>query len=66
METGGEIQEAASEYATERVFTEAEPLPPPAATYTVSARGKPRDAPVLAYLRKNYANLQFCEVDSLF
>jgi len=66
METGSETQETASEYATEREFTEAKPLPPPVATYTVSARGKPRDAPVLAYLRKNYANLPLGEIDSLF
>ena len=66
METGSETQETASEYETERNFTEAKPLPPPVATYTVSARGKPRDAPVLAYLRKNYANVPLGEIDSLF
>ncbi len=50
----------------DRIFTQAQPLPPPAATYTVSARGKPPGVPVFAYLRKNYGNIPLREIDSLF
>ncbi len=64
MDTGREPQ--VSPCAEERVFTKAEPLPPPAATYTISARSKPRDRPVFAYLRKNYGNVPLREIDSLF
>ena len=49
-----------------RVFTKAEPLAPPEATYTVSARNKPPDAPVFAYLRNQYGNMPLREIDSLF
>lgn len=49
-----------------RVFTKAEPLPPPDATYTVSARNKPAKMPVFAYLRNNYGNVPLREIDSLF
>jgi hypothetical protein len=48
------------------LFTKAEPLPPPVATYTVSARSKPTQVPVFAYLRKNYGNMPLREIDSLF
>jgi hypothetical protein len=51
---------------SDRIFTQAQPLPPPAATYTVSARGKPPGVPVFAYLRKNYGNVPLREIDSLF
>jgi hypothetical protein len=49
-----------------RIFTKAEPLPPPAATYTVSARNKKPNMPVFAFLRKNYGNVPLHEIDSLF
>lgn len=50
----------------ERVFTKAEPLPPPEATYTISARSKSPDTPVFAFLRNNYGNVPLREIDSLF
>ena len=49
-----------------RIFSRAEPLPKPAATYTVSARGKRPQIPVFAYLRNNYGNVPLREIDSLF
>jgi hypothetical protein len=55
-----------AEIGTDRIFTKAEPVLPPVATFTVSARSKPPDYPVFAYLRENYGNLRINEVDSLF
>ncbi len=54
------------EIGADRIFTKAEPIAAPAATFTVSARSKPRDMPVFAYLRTNYGNLALNEIDSLF
>jgi hypothetical protein len=64
MDTGHESQ--AATIAKERVFTKAKPLPPPAATYTVSARNKAPDAPVFAFLRNQYGNVPLREIESLF
>ena len=50
----------------ERIFTKAEPLSPPAVTYTVSARNKLPDIPVFAFLRNSYGNVPLAEIDSLF
>jgi len=50
----------------ERIFTKAEPLAQPEATFTVSARSKSVNKPVFAYLRSNYGNLPLREIDSLF
>lgn len=36
-----------------------EPLPPPAATYTISARSKTPDSPVFAFLRNHYGNDEY-------
>jgi len=51
---------------SDRIFTQAESLPPPSATYTVSARSKSPQVPVFAYLRNNYGNVPLLEIDSLF
>lgn len=64
--TGNEVRPKLVEIETDRIFTKAEPVPPPVATYTVSARNKPPDVPVFAYLRNNYGNLALNEIDSLF
>ena len=64
MDTGREQQ--VSPCAEERVFTKAEPLPPPKATYTISARSKSPDTPVFAFLRDHYGNVPLREIDSLF
>lgn len=66
MSADPEAQALASEGVKERIFTKAEPLPAPAATYTISARSKAPDAPVFAYLRNHYGNVPLREIDSLF
>jgi hypothetical protein len=50
----------------DRIFTKAEALEQPEATYTVSARNKVPDAPVFAFIRNQYGNLPMREIDSLF
>jgi hypothetical protein len=50
----------------DRIFTKAEALQPPEATYTVSARNKAPDVPVFAFIRHQYGNLPLREIDSLF
>ena len=50
----------------DQIFTVAEPLPPPPATFTVSARSKNASVPVFAFLRNQYGNTPLREIDSLF
>ncbi len=64
--TGRDSRSKVAAIPADSLFTKAEPLPPPEATYTVSARNKPANVPVFAYLRKNYGNVPLREIDSLF
>ena len=66
MDTGSKTQEQASAGAGERVFTKTEPLPPPVATYTISARLKAPDTPVFKFIRNQYGYVPLREIDSLF
>jgi len=66
MSADTDTEKQTFECARDRVFTKAEPLPPAAATYTISARGKPPDTPVFSFLRNNYGNVPLREIDSLF
>lgn len=66
MNTGHKTQPQASAGTGKRAFTKSEPLRPPAATYTISARSKHSDAPVFGYLKKQYGNVRLGEIDSLF
>jgi len=63
---GNETLPKTVEFGVDRLFTKAEPVAAPAATFTVSARSKPHDLPVFAYLKNNYGNLALNEIDSLF
>jgi len=63
---GIESRPDVADVPADRIFTKAEPIAPPVATFTVSARGKPPNQPVFAYLRENYGNLRINEIDSLF
>jgi hypothetical protein len=50
----------------ESLFASSKPLPPPAVTYTISARCKSPDMPVLRFLKNKYGYLPLREIDSLF
>ena len=49
-----------------RIFTPTEKLSDPLVTYTVSARNKSPEMPIMAYLRNNYGNIPLREIDSVF
>ena len=66
MNTGIEKLQKTLARATLKVLSEAEPPAPPVATFTISARGKNPDAPVLAFLRQEYGTVPLREIDSLF
>lgn len=66
MGTDQEIQPGNADEAPERAFTKAESLPPPDATYTISARGKAAEVPVFKFIRNQYGNVPLREIDSLF
>lgn len=52
--------------AADSVYRKDEPLPQIDATYTISARAKPPEAPVFGYLRTHYGHIPLREIDSLF
>jgi len=48
------------------MFTKSTPYEPPEYTFTVSARGKPPNVPVFAFLRHHYGNLPLEQIESLY
>jgi len=48
------------------MFAKAAPDPQPEYTFTVSARGKPTNVPVFAFLRRQYGNVVLAQIESLF
>jgi hypothetical protein len=48
------------------LFASSKPLPPPAVTYTISARSKLPNMPVFRFLKDMYGYLPLREIDSLF
>jgi hypothetical protein len=66
MNAGLEELQQTTARASLKVLAEAVPIPPPRATFTVSARGKNPDAPILAFLREEYGTVPLREIDSLF
>lgn len=66
MNTEQVIQQQRPAGDSDRLFTKATPLPPPKATFTISARSKAPNVPVFAYLRQHFGNVPLREIDSLF
>lgn len=60
------ISQGDPEVSGDPLFTQAKPLPPPLATFTISARSKAPQVPVFAYLRQHFGNVPLREIDSLF
>jgi hypothetical protein len=66
MNTGIEKLQQTVARAEMKIRAEAQPPAPPTVTFTISARGKNPDAPVLAFLRQEYGTVPLREIDSLF
>jgi hypothetical protein len=48
------------------VYHEAETIPPPDYTFTISARGKSPEAPVFRFLRRHFGHIALNQIESLF